>query len=111
MIQTAVAPALPRRRIAIATHPLVMRYLYPTLTFLALLALWELAISAFHLPDYVIPPPSHVPVTPFVVDVVGMTVCLCPVRAGAALGVGGVTVAIIREKLSRLVHAPARISP
>lgn len=60
MIQTAVAPTLPRRRVAIATHPLVLRYLYPSLTFLVLLGLWELAISAFRVPDYVIPPPSQI---------------------------------------------------
>src|SRR3954452_15868905 len=61
MMETAaLLPSRTRRSLAIATHPLVMRYLYPTLTFLVLLALWEMAISVFHVPDYVIPPPSQV---------------------------------------------------
>jgi NitT/TauT family transport system permease protein len=60
LIETAVAPALPRRHVALATHPLVMRYLYPTLTFVLLLGLWELVINAVNVPDYVIPPPSQI---------------------------------------------------
>ncbi len=39
---------------------LSVRYLYPGLTLFALLVLWEVAIVAFRVPDYVLPGPSQI---------------------------------------------------
>src|SRR6266849_3222695 len=60
MIEATAAPAVRSRRVPWTAHPVLVRYLYPTLTFVALLALWELAIAVFRVPDYIIPPPTQI---------------------------------------------------
>ena len=43
-----------------AVRQLTVRYLYPGLTLLASLVLWDVAIVAFRVPDYVLPGPSQI---------------------------------------------------
>jgi NitT/TauT family transport system permease protein len=60
MIEAAAPPAVRSRRVPWTAHPVLVQYLYPTVTFLVLLALWELAIIILRVPDYIIPPPSQI---------------------------------------------------
>lgn len=56
---TGFTPVLPRSR-ASAGRQLVIKYLFPGLTMLVLLALWEASIGVFKIPEYLVPAPSQI---------------------------------------------------
>lgn len=56
MVGDTSQPGLSRRPLP----RLTARYVYPSLTLLALLVLWEVAIVAFRVPDYILPGPSQI---------------------------------------------------
>ncbi len=57
-VDAEIRPARPGLRAA--TRRFTLRYLSPGLTLLALLAIWEVAVTAFRVPDYVLPTPWRI---------------------------------------------------
>lgn len=56
---TGFTPLLPRSR-ASAGRQVLVKYLFPGLTMLALLVLWESSIVMFKIPEYLVPAPSQI---------------------------------------------------